>query len=435
MSADPFDLTLSGVASSLPDDRVAAEVARQMLVSVKADRTTAPLQEAVRIGRAAGLGIAEMQRMSGYTRPTIYAALRAIDESSPAALDPTLLTRQVLVVLGSAGGAIPLPELAHRLRLDPAAVHGALLSLAALGLCRLDRDAGRDRENLAARATAHGRDTLRAIFDDLFLRRSDGFVAYLSVDASEQRQIQLAASDVMSQHEHIVIEATVAPSRMTGPELALSIHAPSSRVALQIAHDVWREVREGAGLPPAAPRLMELIPPSPLPCAESAVLDTFAAAIGEHASSAASAVMRARMRYAGGTAERVLACRCVTAAARALRRTVGQSNDPRPINDADAAWGELGPVRGIHPLAEQLPVKRAAQHALEIAADRLGPFRGGELGSFKAPGQAPRVVDEIRPTVDDLVGMARYAGVAVGVAARLGAADAEDEMLAVVSPS
>jgi hypothetical protein len=406
-----------------------------MLVSVKSDRATAPLHEAVRVGRAAGLGIAEMQRMSGYTRPTIYAALRAIDDRPPASLDPTLLTRQVLVVLGSTKGVIPLSEVAHRLRLQPAPVHGALLSLAAQGLCHLGCATGRDRASLSALATPLGRDTLRAIFDDLFLRRPDGFSAYLRVDESEQRLIQQAASGAMSHHEHTVIEASVAPSRMTGPELVLSIHAPSSRVALQIAHDIWNEMRERAGLAPVAARIMDLIPPSPLPCGESAVLDVFAAAVAETAPTSATAVMQARMRYAGGSDERALACRCVTAAARVLRRTVGQEHDPRPISNADAAWGELAPVRGIHVGIDQAPVKRATQSALEIAADRLGPFRGGELGSHKEPGKPPVVVEEIKPSASDLESMARHAGAAVGAAASLGAADGGAEMLAVVAPA
>jgi len=117
-----------------------------------------------------------------------------------------------------------------------------------------------------------------------------------------------------------------------------------------------------------------------------------------------------------------------------LRRTLNQPKDPRPISDAEAAWSELEIVRGLSLDKPREPIRRAVKEALELAADRLGPFRGGEVGSFAAPGGTRRVLERIRPALDDLVRMAELAGRAVGTAARIGTADAAAEMLEVIAP-
>ena len=406
-----------------------------MLASLKADRATPPLHEAVRLGRAAGLRVAEMERMSGYTRPTIYAAMRALDEGAvPAVSDPTLLSRQVLVVLCSVSGAIPVGEIADRLRLEIGPIRAGLLSLRAQGMCQIEGDLGAEPSAMSAVATDFGRDMLRTIFDDLFLRRPDAFSVYVRLDADERAAIESAARDVVSAHEHTVIEASVAPSRMTTAEFAFAVHAPSSRTALAIVHDVWSAVRERAGLRPAAAWITDLISPAPLPSSESPVLDAFAEAICEQMPQVAVEVMQARRRYSGDLDERMLAGRCVTAAATALRRAVGSKNDPRPITNGDEAFGELAPAATVPVASPQAPIKRATRRALELAADHLGPLRGGELGSVRAPGQPPRIVEEVRPTSKELALMSREAGLAVGLAGKQDIVDVAKGMLEVVSP-
>jgi hypothetical protein len=54
---------------------------------------------------------------------------------------------------------------------------------------------------------------------------------------------------------------------------------------------------------------------------------------------------------------------------------------------------------------------------LDLAVERLGPLPGGRLGSLRAPGAPPVIVDEEGPTGSDLIQMARSAGEAVGHAA------------------
>lgn len=422
----------SGIARGLAAADLPAEVARQMLAALKGERSQAPLSEAVRTGRVTGLGVSEMERMSGYTRQTIATVMRQLDsEQTESTADTTLLTRQVLVALCAAGGEVPLTELASRLRLDPARVHGALLALAAQGLANLAQSGGRGREHLSATPGPLATDVLRTLFDDLFLRRPDSFSVYLRIDTDERAAIEATAPALLSDHEYTLIEARVAPSVMSGPELALAIHAPTSRMAVQIAGDVWTDLRDRARLPEAPPQLADVVAPSPLPRGESAVLDAFMNAIVEAALDSAGYAMRARMRYAGGLDERALACAALTSAARVLRGSLDQPKDPRPINDGDAAWSELEIVSRLRLDKKREPIRGAVHAALQLAADRIGPFRGGEPAGF---GAERGVVERVRPSEADLVQMAELAGQAVGAAARIGKADAEAEMLQVIAP-
>lgn len=413
---------LSGVARGLPTADIAPEVARQMLASLKGERNSAPLTEAARLARAVGLSVAEMERMSGYTRQTVYNALRAIDaEQVDPSADRVLLSRQLLVVLCAVRGSIPLPELASRLQLSPEQIVPSLYALQEQHLCAIRQESRETRgyETVSVTATAGAHDVLLEMFDDLYLRRSDGFSVYLRVDPAEQHKIELAANETLSGHENTVMDPKVAPSVMSGPELALTVHAPTSRLAVRIAGDVWLELRKQAELPLAPAQIADVIAPSPPPCGESEVLDVFTSAITQVLPDIARDVTRERMRYAGGADERTLACRCLTSAARALRQSVGQERDPRPITDSEAAWGELMPVRGLPLDAARTPIQRAVRAALELAADSLGPFRGGELGSFRQPGRPPRTVKQVRPAQEELMRMAELAGEAVARAGGL----------------
>lgn len=424
----------SGVARGLRDDQLACEVARQMLASLKAERGSTSLQEAVRVALATDVSMAEMERMSGYTRPTLYSAKKQLERELPRTDDTVLLTRQVLVVLAASGGSVPVAEIARRLRFPAPLVNAALSVLAAQDLCVVDGPRGQSPSALSAAVTSEGKQVLRAIFDDLFLRRPDAYSVYLRVDPAEQHKIEAAAARVMSSHEHTLMDASVAPSSMSGPELALAVHAPSSRTAVSISHDVWQEVRRTAELEPRLAWVADVIAPSPLPAGESEVLDAFVEAVVREVPEVAGEVSRARMRFAGGIDERTLAGRCVTSAALALRRAAGSVADPRPITDGEEAAEALAPAQGVTVDAKYSPVKRATRRALQLAADRLGPFRGGELGSFTAPHGRARVVPEVSPTTEDLIAMAREAGRAVGAAGKLGLLDATKQTMAIITP-
>jgi hypothetical protein len=380
-----------------------------------------------------------MERTSGYTRQTVYTALKEVDDGrvTDVTVDRVQLGRHILITICAIGGSIPLQELANRLRLTPAQIEPGVLALVEQDLCKLDGPLGSENGELAASvvATERGFGVVLEMFDDLYLARPDGFGVYLRVDPTEQPRIEAAIDSVIGRHESTVLEPTVARSVMAGPELAMTVNAPTSRLALRIAHDVWQEVRDAAGLPPSTVQVADVIAPSPPPCGASDVLDAFVAAIIEQHPAKADDVGRERMRYAGDLGERALAERCLTSAARILRRSVGQQQDPRTINDSEAAWGELMPVRGLALDRERTPIKRAVEEALELAAGRLGPFVGGEVGSFRHAGSEPRRVQTVRPTTDDLVQMAELAGKAVGRADRMvDAVNAVEEVRRVVLP-
>jgi hypothetical protein len=408
----------SGVARGLTDADVAPEVARQILSSLRGERNAAPLAEAARLGRAVGLSVSEMERMSGYTRQTVYSALREVDQgiANDLVADRVLLSRHLLIVLCAIQGAIPAMELAGRLRLAPEYITSTLRALQEQRLCFIEGQLSADGgyESVSVAATSYAYQVLIEMFDDLYLRHSDGFSVYLQVDPAEQHEIEVACDRTLSAHENTIMSPTIAPSVMSGWELALTVHAPTSRLAVRIAEDVWQELRKRADLAEAPARIADVIAPSPPPCGASEVLDAFTTSIAETWSAAAHDVMHERMRYPGGVDERTLAGRCLTSAARVLRMSVGQKHNPRAITDGEAAWGELMPVSGLPLDAQRTPIQRAVKQALELAADRLGPFRGGDIGSFRQDGSAPHVVQQVRPSQQDLVRMAELAGEAVG---------------------
>lgn len=225
-----------------------------------------------------------------------------------------------------------------------------------------------------------------------------------------------AAATVVEDLEFTVIEQSVAASTMTGPEFAFKVNAPTVRRALDVARDVWHEVQEARGLPYSEPVFANVIPPGGRGPVASSVLDAFLEAIVDAGAPNGKEARQARDAFAGGASEAELAGRCVTMAALALRRTVGNTSEPRPIVDGDSAFAELEPAAGVPVRKHGAPVKKAAVAALGLAVDRLGPLPGGRLGSVRAPGAAPVVVEGRGPTGSDLVRMTRLAGEAVGAA-------------------
>ncbi len=167
----------------------------------------------------------------------------------------------------------------------------------------------------------------------------------------------------------------------------------------------------------------------PRPAAPSNVVDLFVAATAYHVDrSQAEALHRQRERYVGGYSERDLVGRLLTAAARAMRRSVDQAS-PAPIASGTEAFAELQAVRGAgrsRPAPRRsglrgLRLARARERgqlelveALELASDRLGPLPAGGPGQVKAPDAAPRLVEGVDPAPDELAGMAAHAGAALG---------------------
>lgn len=410
----------TGVGRSLAGAELAREVVRQELAGFRAERASSRLADAVRLGDAVHLPVAEMERMAGVSRQTIYNAKAAAVEARFMPVDGSLLQREVLTTLVAAGGAVPIAEIAARLQRDPLHIQAAVRGLADAGLCRplsagYEDPASWDLVAVAAEPAAEQQ--LRARFDELYVGRVASFAVYLAVSATEVSGIEAAARSVLSGLEHTLIAPNVAPSQMSGHELAIAVYSATSRLALHVAYDLWDEIRNRAGLQPQAARVVAVIPPTPAPQAPSDILDAFAEAIIEKISPAAVAsVLRHRAAYAGGVTEKELAIRCLTAAATAMRRAVGQDRDPRPISDGEAAFGELMSVSPLHVDRARDGIQKPLVQALKLATDRLGPFPGGRLGSFKHPDEVAVTVEDVSPTPEELLQMALFAGAAVAAA-------------------
>ena len=319
--------------------------------------------------------------------------------------------------------------LARRAGLSAPLVTGVLTDLEAEGLCTVRRDRYASLEAAPEAATYLA---LREHFDDLYLRQPDAISVYVRLPKARRQAFMRAANGVLATHEHIVMPESTAPSVMGGPELAFKVNAPTIRRALAVTRDVWGDVLKEIGSGFSEPMITNVIPPGSQALVRSEVLDAFLEAVVDTGVPNGDALREVRARFSGGVSEAELAGRCVTTAALALRRTAGNDGQPRPIVDGDSAFAELEPAYGVPVGKEGALVKEAAVAALELATDRLGPLPGGRLGSFRAPGQSPRTVNEVRPTSSELLEMARLSGKAVGAAAATATLDPPAAMRRVV---
>jgi hypothetical protein len=397
---------LTSVARAIPNDELAQAVARQRIASHLSNHHVAPLADCIYVG------------LSGVARQTIYRQAPHDVEREPPRPQTAI---EVLILLAAAGGFASPTHLAAPACLSGPLVTAVMTDLALDGLSTIRRD---DYASLEGAPTERTYQALREHFDDLYLRRADHYSVYARVPPNHEDEIRRGAAAVLAGHEHDVLPQSVAPSTMVGSELAFVVAAPTTRRALDVARELWRDILDTQGLEYFEPVITNVIPPASRPSVPSEVLDTFLESVVDAGAPNGDGVRQVRGAYPGGTSERELAGRCVTLAALALRRTVGNTSHPRPITDGDAAFAEYEPAHGVPTDKAGTPVKKAAISALDLAIERLGPFPGGRLASFRAPGQAPNVLTPRRPSHDELVEMARRSGTAVGAAANIGRIDA-----------
>jgi hypothetical protein len=420
----------SGIARGLADDDLARAVARQRLLSRLTDRPVAPLADCVQVGRAVGLSMSEMQRLTGLARQTLYR--HGGPEGSDEERHPPMYQAaiEVLMLLAAEAGFASPSLLGRRAGLPPELVSSVIGVLEADGLCLVRRD---DYATAEAAPTAAGYLVLREHFDDLLLRRPDAISVYILVPEEHQAGVARGADEILPDDEHVLMSHSTAPSVMVGPELAVMVNAPTIRRALVIMRDIWSEVLERGGVPFFEPVITNVIPPGTQPLVRSEVLDAFVEAIVDAGVSNGDALGELRARFGGGLSEAELAGRCVTVAALALRRAVGNDRDPQVILDGDSAFAELQPAHGVPVGREVVEIKQATVAALELATDHLGPLPGGRRGSFKAPGGAANIVQGVEPSGAELLNMARLSGEAVGAADGLGALDPRVALARVLS--
>lgn len=413
----PFIQRLSG-------PELASELARARLSSARGARPQVALVDAIALGRAVGLGVSEMQRSCGCSRQTIYNLSRAPRERMD---DPGLALEVVACGLAVGGETTP-GVVADRLQVPADAVVPLVSRLVARGEMVAD---GAPGAKALISVTAHGQARLRDALDQMLSSRPEGIAVYLAVADAEAQALDRAAGDLIASMEHTLIDASVAPSTMRGPELAMVIHAASIRTALEIAQDLWDELRERAELEPAVMRVASVLPSSSLDSLPSAVLDAFVRGIGRAAPArAADGAQRARARFDGRARERELAGRCLTAAASALRLALGRDTGAPAITNGDQAFEELSIVAALRLDAGRESIQKPLISALDRACETLGPFPGSRVASFRAPDGHPAVVESVQATETDLIAIAEASGVALGAAA--GTVDIESATLAVV---
>lgn len=421
---------LTAVARAFPNPELPRGVARLRIASHATDVPVAPFADCVYVGRGVGLTNAEMQRNSGLSKQTLYR-LAPPEPDLRREPPPPQAWVETLILLGHAAQFTPLALVAASGALDEGILHQALRRLEHDGLCTLRRDDYSGALEASPMPAAY--DTLRGLFDDLYLRRVDGFSIYVRVLDGQRDQIARGAANVLGDQDHTLLEPSVAPSIMEGPELAFLAATATPRTAIALTRDIWAAILEDQGIPFAEPVITNIIPPGPASTVASGVLDTFFEAVIDTGAPAASTIRDTRAAYTGDASERVLAGRCLTMAAIALRRAVGNTEEPRPIGDGDAAFSEWQVAHALSVDDAVEPIRAAAAEALDLATERLGPIAGGRLAHVRAPDQPPVVVQNVRPTPQELTMMARLSGTAVGTAALLGSFDGAEAMRRIVT--
>ena len=431
MYANNVERFHTGIAMRLRGVELAREVARQQLASARNGRAGIPLEDAVVVARAAGIGASEIQRMAGCSRQTVYNLTSDTGRARIAA-PSSQRGLEVLIALRATDGEVSIEDVAARLRVREQDLIPVVSHLRSESLV-VSLTAGPLRAQSSIGPTNDGDEVLRDHLDDFVLTREDTFSVYMHAEPHELAALRHAADILMSRHEHDLIEVSVAPSSLSGPVLAFSVHTSSRRRAIEVACDVWKALRDlcsqHADLPPSAPRIANVIPPAIPPDAGSSVLDAFCDGIDEAMPDDHASVARARKRYAGDADDRELAGRCLTTAARALRHSLGHQGEPRPILHGDAAFDEWQIVSTLHLDSQLETIQEPLLRALDLATERLGPLAGGRAARLTARGSA--AVPLVEPRLQELEEMANLAGVALGRAGNFAGIDPAEAVLRV----
>jgi hypothetical protein len=382
------------------------------------------------LAHSLGVTMSEAQRLTGYARQTLYS----IRDADPVKQIPNTGIERIARLLGIAvvatGRGLRLVEVGDAMELTPSLLVSPARLLASQGFVELIEEDAPQKASVVPNESLL--DWVRIHVSGRQLdSRSPGYAVYLKIDSGEVDRIDEVAREIVGLDEAAVIPQSTAPSLMLGPELAINIRATDQRSALEIAELLWDEICDRLQLEDRPMRVADLHLPPTAPAAPSAVLDGLIAGLETELDDETSNRIRGeRDRYEGGESERVLAARCLTLAARQMREELGRDDvDLMPtIANGDAAFEELIPVealRGQGPAIEK--VRKPLQKALSLASERLGPYRGGQLGSFKGDGERPQIPREVAPSQDDLAKIARLSGKAIAAGA-----PSEERLIALV---
>jgi hypothetical protein len=428
----PSSEHLTGIARAIPDHAVGIALARQRIASHRTDEPVAPYADCVKVGRAAGMSMTEIQRAGGTARQTPYNALRSVDGAPPRTPPTAQLRDEVLAILTAQrayGNPLALAEAA---KLDKRLVMGALIELGDREQARIYRDSD---GSITAEPTDETYKLVRHSFDRLYLRRPDSTSVYLEIPKGHTDAVRDAVAELSPGTEATIITRDTVPSRMRGDELAFVTPAPTYREAAQLAQDFWAPIAKRVGLPDVA-IIADILLPGSRTIFASDVLDAFMTGILDEEAPRPETLVRARDAFLGDVDERTLALRCASEAARALRACAGNTGRPALLRTGDDAFAELESVNAVateYRIAQTVDldarfdaVREATVKALLTAVDRIGPLAGGRLGGGGDTG-------EVKPSREDLATIATAAGHAVGGASRLTAFSVLDAMQRVIS--
>lgn len=233
------------------------EVLRQMIHREAGSYRNRPHRagaaQLVRTALAAGLSPAEINRVSGLGRQTIYNLSRQ-PASAAAATD----LRLQLLALVAARPGLNTADLAAGLSLETDDLKRLIDGLKRSGYL--------EAADGSWILSSTGRDFLTDAELEQERRRlyPQAWTMYLRIAESEVSLIGAAAERVSGRNGAEVLSASVAPSVMAGPELAIVTEALDQRDALETVQEIYSEIREEAGLQPALAAIALIIEPQQL---------------------------------------------------------------------------------------------------------------------------------------------------------------------------
>ncbi len=359
----------------------------------------------VRAGKAIGLKPTQLGEAAGLSRQAIYE----IQGRGPSGPTEDL---ESVVLASVAAGATTREALASALRMEEEPVSAAIEGLTrrgAVGFASAGYEGGTSTEILLL--TREGEWFLEDLLRRAVHSRPEGWTAYLMVDEDEAQPLQAAAEERFGRNRTALLSRTTRGD-MDSAELAISFDVGDQVGLFNAAAAAWHSLRADLDLEPAPPRIAAFAAPR----IRSATLEAFARGIAETAPKLERRAMRLAADAQPQGEELDLCVRALGEAAAALRLAAGAAAPAAELRDGEVAFAELQAVSGLRLDPRREAIQKALIPALERATARLGPFPGGRVGSFRGPGEALQIVEEVNPSPADLVAIAGDSGRALGFA-------------------
>ena len=420
-----------GPSDSIPDSEIGRAVARQLISSFNGEDRTGRPGDAIVLARAVGVTVLAIEQMTGWARQTVYRHRDTVGD--PREIESSQ-ARFELLVLTAARGRMTIADAARALALPTDTVRPAALYLDAEKLASVEPG---DTDDPIVGPTEGTYLELRRYFNRHIQRTPAGYIVCLQLsEHTDPAKIRDAAEVVLGSSEAaVVVGPETVHTEGDAHELLLPVAAPTLARAMTFAYSAWPQILEKAGVPVEEARIRDVFSPGTAVVVGSPCLDQLMDTLRHEDAGIPDKLHKARVSYSGDLGEKGVASKCLTEAAVALRRATGQERNPRLIASADDAFDELLPARGPHLDKRREKIQAPVVKALELASRRLGPYLGGEVGSFKAPGGRPSEPKSITPTLADLIEMVELCAQAIAEAGRQGYIDVDASVERIVDSS